>query len=227
VLADLDVLGAAPARMTAWGYGDLAGKTVAGADWLLADALGVEALSRRPYDMVQAHLRDWLGAPGRIAAREPEATGDLMAGLLVSGFAMQAHGNSRPASGSDHQFSHLWEMENLQIGGEPAAHGACVGVGCVAMLAMYEWLLARPDAAFASAAAHAQDGFDDAHSCARSMQLSRAMNSARPRARRCRPSAPRAAAARASPARRLWPDLRARLARQLIGAPTCSSACAP
>lgn len=219
VLADLGVLGAAPARMTAWGYGDLAGKTVAGADWLLADALGVEALNHRPYDMVQTHLRDWLGAPGRLAAREPEAMGDLMAGLLVSGFAMQAHGNSRPASGSDHQFSHLWEMENLQVDGEPAAHGACVGVGCVAMLAMYEWLLARPDAALASAAAQAQDGCDDA-------ALSREIDAAFDReefraAARDEMQGKRATGSRRARIERfagIWPALRGQLARQLIGA---------
>jgi len=219
VLADLDVLGAAPARMTAWGYGDLAGKTVAGADWLLADALGIEPLSRRPFDMVQAHLRGWLGASGRLAAREPEAMGDLMAGLLVSGFAMQAHGNSRPASGSDHQFSHLWEMENLQVGGEPAAHGACVGVGCVAMLALYEWLLARPDTALASAAERAEDGYDDA-------ALSREIDAAFDReefrtAARGEMTAKRAAGgrrARIEGFAGVWPVLRGQLASQLIGA---------
>ena len=219
VLADLGVLGAAPARMTAWGYGDLAGKTVAGADWLLADALGVEALNHRPYDMVQTHLRDWLGAPGRLAAREPEAMGDLMAGLLVSGFAMQAHGNSRPASGSDHQFSHLWEMENLQVDGEPAAHGACVGVGCVAMLAMYEWLLARPDAALASAAAQAQDGFDDA---ALAREIDAAFDREEFRAAACgEMQSKRAAGSRRARIERfagIWPQLRSQLARQLIGA---------
>jgi glycerol-1-phosphate dehydrogenase [NAD(P)+] len=61
----------------------------------------------------------------------------------VSGFAMQAHGNSRPASGSDHQIAHVWEMERLTVDGEPAAHGACVGIGAVAMLALYEWFLAQ------------------------------------------------------------------------------------
>jgi len=151
VLADPQVLAAAPARMAAWGYGDLAGKAVAGLDWLLADALQIEAINPAPFALVQDHLDGWLARPERLAAREPEALAGLLAGLLVSGFAMQAHGNSRPASGSDHQFSHLWEMENLQLDGEAAAHGACVGIGCVAMLALYEWLLAQPDTVMASA----------------------------------------------------------------------------
>jgi glycerol-1-phosphate dehydrogenase [NAD(P)+] len=143
IVADLDVLATAPARMASWGYGDLAGKLVAGADWILADALGVDAIHAGPFAMVQDHLAEWLAGPERLAARDPEALGNLLTGLLVTGFAMQAHGNSRPASGSDHQFSHLWEMESLTIEGEPAAHGACVGVGCVAMLALYEWLCAQ------------------------------------------------------------------------------------
>ena len=35
----------------------------------------------------------------------------LMYGLILSGLAMQMVGNSRPASGSEHHFSHFWEME--------------------------------------------------------------------------------------------------------------------
>jgi glycerol-1-phosphate dehydrogenase [NAD(P)+] len=219
VLADLDVLGAAPARMTAWGYGDLAGKTVAGADWLLADALGVEPLSQRPYDMVQAHLHEWLGAPERLAVHEPRALGDLLSGLLVSGFAMQAHGNSRPASGSDHQFSHLWEMENLHIGGEPAAHGACVGMGCVAMLALYEWLRGQPVAALAEAAAQVPERFDDA-ALAREIDTAFARDEFRSAARE-EMKAKRAVGGRRARAARfvdVWPGLRTALARQLIGA---------
>src|SRR6185312_17040951 len=45
IIADTDVIAAAPASMAAWGYGDLAGKITAGADWMVADALGEEALS--------------------------------------------------------------------------------------------------------------------------------------------------------------------------------------
>jgi glycerol-1-phosphate dehydrogenase [NAD(P)+] len=143
ILLDTDVLAAAPREMAAWGYGDLVGKLVAGADWMLADALGEEAIAPRPYALVQDHLVGWLAEPARIAAGDRAAIRALAEGLLISGFAMQAHGNSRPASGSDHQFSHLWEMEGLAVAGVPAAHGACVGVGTVAMLALYERLIAR------------------------------------------------------------------------------------
>lgn len=143
VIADLDVIATAPPAMASWGYGDLAGKVVAGADWLLADALGEDMINPGPFAMVQERLTGWLANPAGLRSGDRDALDGLVSGLLVSGFAMQAHGNSRPASGSDHQFAHLWEMEGLSIDGERVSHGACVGVGCVVMLRLYEWLLAQ------------------------------------------------------------------------------------
>src|SRR5438067_1642093 len=143
IVADLDVIAKAPARMAAWGYGDLAGKVIAGADWILADAVGEDPLDRNAFALVQDNVKEWLSRSDRIAAHDIEALRGLVNGLLIAGFAMQAHGNSRPASGSEHQISHVWEMDGVSVDGEPAAHGACVGVGAVAMLAMYEWFLAQ------------------------------------------------------------------------------------
>lgn len=143
IVADLDVVAAAPAPMAGWGYGDLSGKLVAGADWLLADALDIEPIAPAPFALVQDHVRGWLADPAGVAAGDRLALRGLVDGLLISGFAMQAHGNSRPASGSDHQLAHVWEMDGVALDGVPVAHGACVGVAAVAMLAAWEWLLAR------------------------------------------------------------------------------------
>jgi glycerol-1-phosphate dehydrogenase [NAD(P)+] len=141
IVADLDVIATAPAVMAGWGYGDLVGKFVAGADWVVADALGVEALNPGPFAMVQDNLTAWLGNPAGVRRGDRAALDGLVRGLIMAGLAMQAHGNSRPASGSDHQFAHLWEMEEIAVAGMPVSHGACVGVGCLSMLAAYEWLL--------------------------------------------------------------------------------------
>jgi glycerol-1-phosphate dehydrogenase [NAD(P)+] len=141
IVADIDVVAQAPAVMGAWGYGDLVGKLVAGADWILADALGEETLNPGPFAMVQDNLSAWLANPAGVRDRDRTALTGLVRGLVMAGLAMQAHGNSRPASGSDHQFAHLWEMEGLSVDGQPVSHGACVGVGCVSMIAAYEWLM--------------------------------------------------------------------------------------
>lgn len=221
IIADLDVLARAPTRMTAWGYGDLAGKVVAGADWILADALGEDSLAAWPFALVQDNIKDWLSASDRIESRDIEALRGLISGLLVAGFAMQAHGNSRPASGSDHQIAHVWEMERLTVAGEPAAHGACVGVGTVAMLAMYEWFLQQDVPAAAADAMHA-DGPDRRRveaevqaSFAEPSLVASAMAEVKAKLARTGHRKARLAALGAA-----WPELRARLDSTLVPAAT-------
>ncbi len=143
VLADLDVIAHAPAVMNAWGYGDLLAKVVAGADWILADAAGVEPINGMAWETVQSSLRSWIGAPAEVAAGNPVALRNLLYGLVMSGFAMQAALSSRPASGAEHQFSHLWEMQNHTFRGEGISHGFKVGIGVLASLALYEDLLQK------------------------------------------------------------------------------------
>jgi len=143
VVGDLDVIAAAPAEMTGWGYGDLAGKVPAGGDWIIADALGIEAVDDVAWPLVQGGLRGWLGAPDAIAAGDRGALEGLFTGLTLVGLAMELHGSSRPASGADHQIAHLWEMDDLKYGGERVSHGACVAVGCVMSLRLFDWLLGQ------------------------------------------------------------------------------------
>ena len=161
IVGDLDVITAAPARMNGWGYGDLAGKLPAGADWLVADALGIEPLDDVAWPLVQSELRAWLGAADAIGAAEPAALDGLFRGLTLVGLAMELHGSSRPASGADHQIAHLWEMEHLEHEGEAVSHGACVAIGCLTVTALYDWLLdqdlARIDVAALTAAAPTLD----------------------------------------------------------------------
>ncbi len=142
VLADLNVLVHAPAQMNSTGYGDLLGKVTAGADWILADALDVEPIDPRAWPLVQDSLRDWTGKPQRLHASDPEAIEHLFEGLIMAGVAMQISASSRPASGSEHRFSHLWEMQALGHGEAPVPHGFKVGVGTLAAAALYERVLA-------------------------------------------------------------------------------------
>lgn len=133
VLADSAVFAKAPTRLTASGVADLLGKYTAICDWKIAHILTGEYICDRVVDMeIQAlkELRNHLDGiqTGDIAAYE-----SLMYGLLLSGIAMQMVGNSRPASGSEHHMSHLWEMAAIN---EPIDyyHGEKVGVGlCMAV----------------------------------------------------------------------------------------------
>lgn len=143
VLADLDVLASAPAQMNATGYGDLLGKITAGADWLLADALDIEAIDQRAWPLVQDSLRQWTGRPDLLRAGDRQTIAFLFEGLIMTGIAMQISISSRPASGSEHRFSHLWEMQALGHGHTVIPHGFKVGIGTLAAAALYERVLAR------------------------------------------------------------------------------------
>src|SRR5438132_298843 len=143
VVADLDILVTAPAQMNSAGYGDLLGKVTAGADWILADALEIELIEKRAWSLVQDSLRDWTGKPQALHAGNRQAIENLFEGLIMAGIAMQISTSSRPASGSEHRFNHLWEMQALAHGHEPVPHGFKVGVGTQASAALYERVLAR------------------------------------------------------------------------------------
>ena len=66
----------------------------------------------------------------------------LIEGLLLGGFAMQAYPkSSRPASGADHQFSHLLNMENFVMkNGQAPSHGFQVSIGTLVSLSFHEML---------------------------------------------------------------------------------------
>jgi glycerol-1-phosphate dehydrogenase [NAD(P)+] len=180
VLADLDVLTRAPSPMTSAGYADLLAKVPAGADWIVADTLEVEPIDPAVWALVQDPLRAATGRPADVHAGDTAAMGDLIEGLVMSGLAMQAASSSRPASGAEHQFSHLWEMEGLGHDAEPPlSHGFKVGLGSISTSALYERVLARDlsaldvDAAVAAwpswdeverrvRAAHTTPGLDEA-----------------------------------------------------------------
>ncbi len=135
-LVDSALAADAPKELVASGYADLLAKIPAGADWMLADTIGSEAIHPFAWSLVQNPLRDSLSKPAACAAGDLTETEKLCEGLVMSGFAMQAMGSSRPASGTEHQFSHYWDMEGL-----PVSHGFKVGIGTLASTATIEFLL--------------------------------------------------------------------------------------
>ncbi|MDQ3507778.1 MAG: sn-glycerol-1-phosphate dehydrogenase [Actinomycetota bacterium] len=144
VVGDVDVLVGAPEDMTAAGYADLLGKITSGADWLVADALEVEEIDPDGWSLVQDGLREWVENPEGLAAGDPEAMDLLTEGLVMSGLSMQSYQSSRTASGAEHQFSHLWEGEGLgRDRNPPLSHGFKVGVGSIAVAALFERVLER------------------------------------------------------------------------------------
>ena len=135
------IAAAAPKELAASGYADLIAKIPAGADWMLADATGNEAIDQFAWGLVLDGIDEALGDPAAIFKGDVRKTEALAEGLLMSGFAMQAMQSSRPASGTEHQFSHCWDMEDLCFEGKHVSHGFKVGIGTLASTASLEFLL--------------------------------------------------------------------------------------
>ena len=143
-LADTTILCNAPTEMTASGYADLFAKITAGADWILADALNVEAIDQTAWSIVQDGLPEALSDPKGAKDGDTTAITQLIEGLMLGGFAMQWSRSSRPASGAEHQFSHLWNMEHHTNHGAHISHGFQVAIGTLAITALYEEVLKHP-----------------------------------------------------------------------------------
>ncbi|MDB6136217.1 MAG: Glycerol-phosphate dehydrogenase [Verrucomicrobiales bacterium] len=104
VVADLAVIAAAPPAMNAWGYADLLAKVTAGADWIVADFLGMEPIEPLSWTSCRA-----VGDPDGIRRADPDAIARLVEGLMLGGFAMQAKGMKLEHSG--------WMVAGFEISG--------------------------------------------------------------------------------------------------------------
>ena len=140
-LVDVDIVRNAPITMSASGYADVFAKVTSGADWILADSLGVEAINPKAWSIAQGGLHKSLSNPEGIIDRERDAFALLTERLMLSGLAMQQAKSTRPASGAEHHFSHLWDMEHHLHNNKPIAHGFQVAIGILAITAFYEQLL--------------------------------------------------------------------------------------
>ncbi len=138
IVADIRVIAAAPKEMTAAGYADLAAKIPAGAEWMIADLFGTEPIIPEAWHVLQDVLDEMLSDPEGVAAGDPKAIAALFEGLTLSGFAMQAARSSRPASCTDHLFSHYLDMTHHRFRGKLQSHGFQVAVGTLTMCAFFD-----------------------------------------------------------------------------------------
>ena len=96
-------------------------------------------------DIQMKAVREVIDSCALLGEKDPGAYEKLMYGLILSGLAMQLTGNSRPASGSEHHMSHLWEMCCINEDSD-ALHGEKVGVGLLYVLREYHRYLNTMDA---------------------------------------------------------------------------------
>lgn len=133
IIADTTLILKAPYRMLASGCGDMMANLVAVKDWELArDKKGEEfstfaaSLSINSAELI-VESRD------EIKPNSERAVWHVVKSLIGSGVAMSIAGDSRPASGSEHMFSHM--LDRLVPG--KALHGEQCGLGSIMMMKLH------------------------------------------------------------------------------------------
>ena len=147
IVGDLDILCQAPMRLLQAGVGDMLAKYISLTEWKIANILLGEYYCPVVVALVENALEKVVSAAHGLVRREPEAVKAVMEGMVISGIAMKYAGLSRPASGLEHYFSHIWDMRALAF--EDAGsdlHGIQCGIGTLYSLKVYDYMRhIRPD----------------------------------------------------------------------------------
>ena len=146
ILLDSDILAQAPMRMLWAGLGDMVAKYFAICEWRISHLVTGEYYCEDVATLMRSALRKIMAASDRIALRDPDAIGSVAEGLVLAGVGMAYAEISRPASGLEHYFSHMWEMMALERGVPYDLHGIQVGVGTLLTMQIYDKLkTVKPD----------------------------------------------------------------------------------
>ena len=138
IICDIDIIKNAPMRMLWAGFGDMLAKYIAICEWRISNMVTGEYYCENIANLMRASLKKIVdNAPG-LKTRDEKAVQATVEGLVLSGVAMSYAGISRPASGLEHYFSHLWEMMALDRGTDYELHGIQVGVGTLITLKLYD-----------------------------------------------------------------------------------------
>ncbi len=156
VIGDLAVLKNAPLQMIRAGLGDMLAKYISVCEWRIGRIVTGEYYCEDVAALIRAALKTCVDNAGGILTRDPAAVKAVTEGLILSGIAADWAGVSRPVSGVEHYFSHIWDMRALEFGTPFDLHGIQCGVGTLCALRGYErlkTLLPDPVAAKAAFAA--------------------------------------------------------------------------
>jgi glycerol-1-phosphate dehydrogenase [NAD(P)+] len=133
VIMDTGVIAESPFRLLAAGCGDIISNLTAVKDWALARNLRNEYYSSYAAALSELAARLVIENANTIKPRLEESAWFVCKALVSSGVAMSIAGSSRPASGSEHKFSHALD----RIAKKPALHGEQCGVGTIMMMYLH------------------------------------------------------------------------------------------
>lgn len=146
IIADIDIIKNAPLQMLKAGLGDMLAKYVSICEWRIGALITGEYYDEEIASSVRSALKKCVDNANGLISREEEAVRAVFEGLILTGEAMKKAGVSRPASGAEHYFSHLWDMRGLEFGTPMMLHGLQCATATRICVQMYHRLKnVRPD----------------------------------------------------------------------------------
>ena len=141
VIADTQIISQAPFRLLASGCGDIISNYTAVLDWKLSHRLLNDEYSDSASALSLVTAEMLIKSAGHIKEGLIESAAIVVKALISSGMAISIAGNSRPASGSEHKFSHALDL----VAPKPALHGEQCGVGTIMMMYLHggDWEFIR------------------------------------------------------------------------------------
>jgi len=133
IIADTEVIMNAPQITLKSGCGDLISKYVSVKDWTLAAKLKDEPFSEYAASLALLSARLVASHAAEIKPELEESVRIVVKSLIGSGMAISIAGSSRPASGSEHMFSHALDLLHKEKGYKNAPHGIQCGLGTIMM----------------------------------------------------------------------------------------------
>ncbi|KZX16148.1 glycerol-1-phosphate dehydrogenase [Methanobrevibacter cuticularis] len=141
VIADTNIIRNAPFRLLASGCADIVSNYTAIKDWQLAQRLQNEGYSESAAALSLMTAKLIIKSSNSIKEGLEESARLVVKSLFSSGMAISIAGSSRPASGSEHKFSHALD----RIAKKPALHGEQCGIGAIMMMNLHggDWKFIR------------------------------------------------------------------------------------
>ena len=129
VVADLDIIKGAPARLVASGINDILSKYISLVDWRISHLVDGEYYCHMVAELAQQALSIMRNAADVYAETGAADIEAMTMAQMLSGLTMQLLNHSRAASGAEHLIAHLVEMKPPRFEKAEGIHGECVGVG--------------------------------------------------------------------------------------------------
>lgn len=152
IIGDTDILRQAPMRLLRSGIGDMLAKYVSIAEWRISHVITGEYYCEAVAELIRQAVKKCVDNAQGLMQRQEQAVQAVFEGLVIGGVAMAYAGVSRPASGVEHYFSHVWDMRGLALGTPVDLHGIQCAVGTLTAVRLYEKVKGMtPDSAKAAA----------------------------------------------------------------------------